>query len=261
MRLFDSHAHLTDESFAEELDATLARAAERGVGAVVSIASDLDDAQAAIELAQTASRLRIWATAGIHPHEADRWTPRAAARLEELAGAGPVVAIGETGLDFYYENAPRREQSEVFRAQLELAGRLGLPVVVHSREADEETAALIEEFGGRVVGVLHCFTGGAELLDAGLAAGWYVSFSGLVTFKNFRDEETVRAVPGDRLLVETDSPYLAPTPKRGRRNEPAFLEHTVRRLAEIRGEEPEAVAEMTYENACRFYGLADSFAP
>ncbi|NIN73322.1 MAG: YchF/TatD family DNA exonuclease [Gemmatimonadetes bacterium] len=255
MRLFDSHAHLTDESFAEELDASLARAAERGVSAVVSIASDLDDARAAIQLARAASRLRVYATVGIHPHEADRWTPEAAARLEELAGAGPVVAIGETGLDFYYQNAPRREQSEVFRAQLELAGRLGLPVVVHSREADEDTAAMIQEFSGRVVGVLHCFTGGAELLNVGLAAAWYVSFSGLVTFKNYRDEDIVRAVPGDRLLVETDSPYLAPVPMRGRRNEPAFLEHTVRRLAEIRGEEPAAVAEATFENACRFYGL------
>ncbi|UCC81667.1 MAG: TatD family hydrolase [Gemmatimonadota bacterium] len=257
MRLFDSHAHLTDKSFAAELDSTLARAAERGVGAVVTIASDLDDAQAAIELAQQPSRLRIWVTAGIHPHEADRWTPEAAARLEVLAGADPVVAIGETGLDFYYENAPRQGQSEAFRAQIELAARLGLPVVVHSREADDETAALIREFSGSVVGVLHCFTGGAELLDAGLAAGWYVSFSGLITFKRYRDEDTVRAVPGDRLLVETDSPHLAPVPKRGRRNEPAFLEHTVRRLAEIRGEQPEAVAERTFENACRFYGLAE----
>ncbi len=260
MRLFDSHAHLTDESFTTELDAALARAAERGVDAVVSIASHLDDAQAAIELAQEAARLRIWATAGVHPHEAESWTPEVASRLEELAAAESVVAIGETGLDFYYENAPRQEQSEVFRAQLELAGRLGLPVVVHSREADEETAVLIREFSGRVVGVLHCFTGGAELLNAGLAAGWYVSFSGLITFKNYGDQAIVRSVPGDRLLVETDSPYLAPVPKRGRPNEPSFLEHTVRRLAEIRGEEPEAVAEATFENACRFYGLADSFA-
>lgn len=257
MRLFDSHAHLTDESFATELDAALARAVERGVSAVVSIASDLDDAQAAIQLAQTATRLPIWATAGVHPHEAERWTPEAAARLEELAAAESVVAIGETGLDFYYENAPRREQSEVFRAQLELARRLALPVVVHSREADEEMAALIRDFSGLVVGVLHCFTGGAELLNAGLAASWYISFSGLVTFKNYGDQELVRAVPGDRLLVETDSPYLAPVPKRGWPNEPSFLEHTVRRVAEIRGEEPEIVAEMTFENACRLYGLTE----
>ncbi len=256
MRLFDSHAHLTDESFAAELDATLARAAERGVGAVVCVASDPDDARAAIDLARMASRPRIWTTAGIHPHHAERWTPETAAQLEELAGSQPVVAIGETGLDFFYENVPRRRQGEVFRAQLELAGRLGLPVVVHSREADEDTAALIQEFAGRVVGVLHCFTGGVGLLEAGLAAGWCVSFSGLVTFKNYRDQGIVQAVPNDRLLVETDSPYLAPVPKRGRRNEPAFLEHTVRRVAEIRGEDPDQVAEKTFENACRFYGLA-----
>jgi TatD DNase family protein len=260
VRLFDSHAHLTDESFAPELDATLARAAERGVGAVVSVASDLDDARAAIALARTASRPRIWATAGIHPHEAERWTPESAVQLEELGGSQPVVAIGETGLDFFYENAPRREQSEAFRAQLELAGRLGLPVVVHSREADEETATLIEEFSGRVVGVLHCFSGGVELLQKGLAAGWHVSFSGLVTFKKYREQAIVRAVPDDRLLVETDSPYLAPVPKRGRRNEPSFLEHTVRRVAEIRGEDPDQIAELTFENACRFYGLAQQMS-
>jgi TatD DNase family protein len=257
VRLFDSHAHLTDESFAAELDAVLTRAAERGLSAVVSVASDLDDARAALELARTASRLRIWATAGIHPHEAERWNPEAAACLEELAGAESIVAIGETGLDFYYANSPRQVQSEAFKAQLELAERLGFPVVVHSREADLDTAALIQEFSGRVVGVLHCFTGGANLLEAGLAAAWYVSFSGLVTFKNYRDQDIVRAVPGDRLLVETDSPYLAPVPKRGRRNEPAFLEHTVRRLAEIRGEDPEKVAEATFENACRFYGVCN----
>lgn len=257
MRLFDSHAHLTDESFAAELDATLARAAEQGVDAVVCVASDPDDARAAMDLARSASRPRIWATAGLHPHEADRWSPEAAARLEELAASELVVAIGETGLDFYYENAPRRAQSEVFRAQIDLAARAGLPVVVHSREADEETAALIQEYSGRVVGVLHCYSGGPELLQAGLAAGWYVSFSGLVTFKKFRDQDVVCAVPGDRLLLETDSPYLAPVPKRGRRNEPSFLEHTVRRVAEIRGEEPEKVAEMTFVNACRFYGLAE----
>jgi TatD DNase family protein len=260
VRLFDSHAHLTDESFAAELDASLARAAQRGVAAVVSVASDMDDAGAAIELARSASRPRIWATAGIHPHEAERWTPESAARLERLAGSEPVVAIGETGLDFYYDNAPRRRQIETFRAQLDLAGRLALPVVVHSRAADEDTATLIQELSEQVVGVLHCFSGGTELLQVGLAAGWYVSFSGLVTFKNYRDQDLVRAVPGERLLVETDSPYLAPVPKRGRRNEPAFLEYTVRRLAEIRGEEPEEVAELTFENACRVYGLAEWMA-
>ncbi|UCC73659.1 MAG: TatD family hydrolase [Gemmatimonadota bacterium] len=255
MRLFDSHAHLTDESFAPELGDVLARAAERGVDAVVSIASELDDARAAIELARTTSRPRVWATAGIHPHHAERCTPETLAELEQLARSDLVVAVGETGLDFHYENAPRRRQIEAFRAQLGVAERLDLPVVVHSRAADDETAALIREYADRVVGVLHCFSGGAELLKAGLEGGWYVSFSGLVTFKNFRDLESVQQVPGDRLLVETDSPYLAPVPLRGRRNEPAFVEHTLRRLAEIRGEDPGGIAEATFENARRFYGL------
>lgn len=223
---------------------------------MVSIASGLDDARAAIELARVTPPPRILATAGIHPHEAEGCTPEALADLEQLARTDAVVAVGETGLDFYYENAPRRRQTEGFRAQLEIAGRLDLPLVVHSREADQETATLIRESAGQVVGVLHCFSGGAELLRQGLAAGWYVSFSGLVTFKNFHDFESVRAVPSDRLLAETDSPHLAPVPMRGRRNEPSFLEHTVRRLAEIRGEEPDKIAEITFENACRFYSVS-----
>ncbi len=255
MRLFDSHAHLTDQSFAAELDDVLARAAQRGVDAIVTIASNLEDARTGIQLARATPRPQIWATAGLHPHEADSFSSKLLVQLEALAGADVVVAIGETGLDFYYENAPRQQQVEAFRAQLDLAARLDLPVVVHSRDADQATAALLSEFAGRTVGVLHCFSGGPQLLEAGLSADWYVSFSGMVTFKNFTGADALRRVPADRLLLETDSPYLAPAPKRGRRNEPAFVEHVVRRVAEIRGQEPEAVAQITYHNARRFYKL------
>jgi TatD DNase family protein len=255
VRLFDSHAHLTDESLTAEFDAVMARAAIDGVESVVSIASDLDDAGAAIELARAATRPRLRATAGIHPHVADVCTVAALTRLEGLASSEEVVAIGETGLDFHYDNAPREVQLEAFRSQIELAERLGLPVVVHSREADAETAATVREYAGRVEGVLHCFSGGRQLLDAGLASDWYVSFSGIVTFKKFADIELVRAVPADRLLVETDSPYLAPVPKRGRRNEPAFVRYVIERVAEMRDESLDGVAEATYLNACRFYGL------
>ncbi len=163
------------------------------------------------------------------------------------------MAIGETGLDFHYENAPRTIQIDAFRAQIELAERRRLPVVTHSRDADVETAEILGEYAGRVGGVLHCFTGGERLLHAGLAADWYVSFSGIITFNSFRSADLVRAVPADRLLVETDSPYLAPVPRRGRRNEPANVVHVVRRLAEIRGASPEDMAAVTFGNACRFY--------
>ncbi len=255
MRLFDSHAHLTDERFKDDLTAVLERAREVGVQALVTIASGLEDAREAARLADATPQPLIRATAGIHPHDADLCTAEALVGLEAPLQSDRVVAVGETGLDFHYDNAPRQVQIDSFRAQLALAERLALPLVVHSREADEETAGLLEEFRGRVTGVLHCFTGGATLLEAGLAAGWYVSFSGIVTFKNYRDADLVRRVPQDHLLVETDSPYLAPVPVRGKRNEPAFVAHVVRHVAQIRGETPERVAEQTLENACRFYGL------
>ncbi|MGD8866876.1 MAG: TatD family hydrolase [Gemmatimonadales bacterium] len=256
MRLFDSHAHLTDERFGTEIGDVLERAVDRGVGEIVSIASDLDDAKKALELARRQRRPRIRCTVGIHPHVAQLCTPAALERIRGLAGSDHVVALGEMGLDFYYENAPRDTQLEAFRAQIELAERLGLPVVVHSREADVETVRVVREAAGRVIGVLHCFSAGDEVLQAGLAADWYVSFSGLITFKSFQAGEQVRRVPETRLLIETDSPYLAPVPLRGRRNEPANVRLVLERLAEIRGEDPQRLAESTYENACRFYGLA-----
>ncbi len=262
MRLFDSHAHLTDERLADELDLVLERAAVAGVEAVVSIASDLEDAEEAIELSRRSASPRIFATAGIHPHEAHRCDEEALKRLEALARSGPpVVAVGETGLDFYYDHAPRDAQLEAFRRQLEVAERVGLPVVVHSRDADDPLAEVIEAFSGRVTGVLHCFSGKAALLRTGLEAGWYVSFAGIVTFKNFEGDELVRRVPADRLLVETDSPYLAPAPRRGKRNEPALVEHVLRRVAAIRGEDADELAEITHGNACRFYHLDAGDSP
>lgn len=255
MRLFDSHAHLTDESFESELEAVVARAAAVGVEVVVSIASHLEDARDAIALAEGSSDPRILATAGVHPHHAERWGPDSQSQLEDLLCSDIVVAVGETGLDFHYDNAPRDTQIDVFRAQLDIAERLEMPVVVHSRSADDAVGETLQDYRSRVMGVLHCFSGGPELLAAGLSAGWYVSFSGIVTFKNFQDVEGVRAIPADRLLIETDSPYLAPVPKRGRRNEPALVQHVLERVAEIRGEDPEELAETTFNNACRFYGL------
>jgi TatD DNase family protein len=222
---------------------------------MVTVATNPADAADCVRLAS--DEPGIWASAGLHPHEAAAFSASALTEIASLLDHEAVVAVGETGLDFYYENAPREVQTEAFRAQAELAASHGLPLIVHSREADTETAAVIDDFKGRVTGVLHCFTGGRELLEVGLAADWHVSFSGIVTFAK-ELEEIVRRVPVERLLIETDSPYLAPAPKRGKRNEPSFLPHTCRRVAELRGSTAEEVAALTRRNARRFYGLPET---
>ncbi|MGH7553599.1 MAG: TatD family hydrolase [Longimicrobiales bacterium] len=255
MVLFDSHCHLTDAAFAEDLEDVLRRAREAGVTGVVSIASDLDDAMAAQRLAS--AHEEAWCTAGIHPHVAVEAKGDQRGRLRDLLGASRVVALGEAGLDYHYDNSPRDVQRRVFGMQLEIAGEVGLPVVVHSRDADDDMAAMIREYQGTVTGVLHCFTGRTRLLDIGLEADWYISFSGLITFRNYADAGLLRAVPEERLLLETDSPYLAPVPMRSKRNEPSFLPHTCTVAAQIRGAEPEALAAFTTRNARAFYGIGE----
>ncbi|MBI4545856.1 MAG: TatD family hydrolase, partial [Gemmatimonadetes bacterium] len=249
---FDSHCHLTDERLSAELDAVLERARAQQVTRLVTVASDAEDSARVCELA--ASRPGVWATAGIHPHLADRADDEALERVAALALRSEVVALGETGLDYHYEHASRSTQRRAFVRQLELAGQLALPAVVHSRAADADTAALVREARG-VVGVLHCFAGSLLLLEAGLESGWYISFSGLVSFANYQGADLVRAVPADRLLIETDSPYLAPVPRRGRRNEPAFLRFVAEAVAALRGESLEQVAATTARNACTLYKL------
>lgn len=251
--LFDSHLHLTDGRFGGEVDAVLRSARGAGVEEMVTVGTDPADARRARDLAARTDG--VWATAGLHPHRASAFHAGLPAELRELLEAPEVVAVGETGLDYHYENSPREEQAESFRAHFALARETGLPLIVHSRDADADTARILEEEADGVRGVLHCFTGGDALLETALEAGWYVSFSGIVTFGSFDGEERVRRVPGDRILVETDSPYLAPVPERGHRNEPAFVAHTCRRVAEIRGEDPGDTAARTRANARRFYGL------
>ncbi len=255
---FDSHCHLTDERFREEgADAVVARARAAGVVGMVTIGVGAADAEAALAIAERNDD--VWASAGIHPHDAtgaDEDGGAALERIRVLAAHSRCVAIGEIGLDYHYDNSPRDVQRRIFARQLELARELGLPVAIHSREAEQDTAALIREAAAAGVrGVLHCFSSGPALLDAGLEADWYVSFAGVVTFRNYEAQALVRAVPAERLLVETDSPYLAPVPHRGKRNEPAFVPLVAAGVAAIRGEEPEAVARQTTENARRFYRL------
>lgn len=250
--MFDSHCHLTDERFAGEADAVLQRARDAGVNGVVTIASGLDDAVAAAAFAETHES--VWCTAGVHPHAASEQEVGWTARLRELLQHPRCVAIGEAGLDYFYENSPRATQRSVFERQLELSADLDLPVVVHSREAEADTISMIRG-APEARGVLHCFDAGPALLEAALENGWYVSFAGLVTFKRYERGDLVAAVPDDRLLVETDSPYLAPVPHRGKRNEPAFVARVVERVASFRGADPAATGAMTERNARAFYGI------
>jgi TatD DNase family protein len=254
---FDSHCHLTDGRFLDEAPAIVERARAAGVTALVTIASDEEDAVRALQLARD---LELHATAGIHPHAAGTRPPDAFARVRELVADPRIVAVGETGLDYYYDNSPRPAQRESFARHLELAAETGLPVVVHSRDADDDTAAMVRDATG-VTGVLHCFAGGRALFDAGVEAGWYISFSGLITFSSYATLDLVAATPPDRLLIETDAPYLAPVPHRGRRNEPAYVVEVARKTAELRGEPLDHVATRTTANARAFYGLDALPAP
>ena len=258
--LVDSHCHLSDARFDEDRSDVLLRAGQAGVGRILVVASDRGDAEGVVRLLDESTggpeRPSLWGTAGVHPHEAEAAGEGDLDAIRELArGHSRVVAVGETGLDFFYDHSPRGLQESLFRDHLALAEELDLPVVVHSRNADDLTARILREWGGRVRGVLHCFTGGEALLDRALVEGWMVSFTGIITFKKYDGHALVRAVPRERLMVETDAPYLAPVPHRGRRNEPSYVSLVAETLAAIRGEDPVEVEGYTSENAVRFFGL------
>jgi TatD DNase family protein len=259
LRYFDSHCHLQDERFDSDRDASLVRAWQAGVGEIVVIGADPASALAARGLAEEAAGRDewpdLWFTAGLHPHDASRWVPETRRDMEQELDRG-AVAVGEIGLDFHYENSPRAIQRTAFGDQLSIADQRELPVVVHSRDAEEETLELLGDSGiapERVV--LHCFTGSSRMLREAVDRGYYVSFSGIATFPSFDAGAVVPLVPDDRLLVETDAPYLAPIPVRGRRNEPAFLPHTVAALARHRGLTPVELAAQTRANARAFYRI------
>jgi TatD DNase family protein len=256
--VFDSHCHLTDERFADDLAAVLERAWSAGVQGIVTIASDADDAERARVIAD--SDARIWCTAGIHPHNASAADSAHHARIRAALEHPRVVALGETGLDYFYDNSPRAAQHDNFAWHLQTAVDTGLPVIVHSRDADDDTISFIRDFPA-ATGVLHCFSGGPALFDAALEAGWFISFAGMVTFRRYDGQSLVAATPADRLLTETDSPYIAPVPHRGKRNEPAFVTETARAIASIRGESEETVARVTTANARRFYRLPAGAPP
>ena len=246
MPLTDSHAHLTDARILPDVEEVVARAAAAGVTTVVSVATGPDDWDAGLALAERFSG--VYATCGIHPHTATSASEAAFARIRERLAHPRVVAVGETGLDYHYDFSPRDVQRDSFARHLEMSRETGKPVIVHAREADEDLRALLREAGQGTTGVLHSFSSGRALLEEALAMGWYASFSGMVTFKKYEGADFVRMVPADRILVETDTPYLAPVPHRGKTNEPAFVADTARFLAALRGEETASLAQRTSEN-------------
>lgn len=250
--IFDSHAHYDDPAFDPDREVLLASLAGAGVEAAMTIGADLETSQAAVKLAETHDFL--WAAVGVHPHGAADLPPDWLDRLEELAAHPRVRAIGEIGYDYHYDGDWKEAQRAAFEAQLRLAARLGLPVVIHDREAHGDTMELLRQY--RPAGVVHCYSGSAEMAKEILSLGMYIGFTGVVTFKNARRAlEAAVVVPPDRLLVETDCPYMAPEPFRGRRCDSTLLPYTIEKLAEVKGVSPQELADLTNQNARRLFGI------
>jgi TatD DNase family protein len=250
--LIDTHCHLADSAYDADRDSVLDRAWAGGVAAVVVIGESRTAAERALELAGREPRLI--ATAGLHPHEASLWSSEYAEWMRNVLRDERVVAAGEMGLDYHYDHSPRPTQRAAFEEQLELAAKAGKPAVIHAREADEDMIAVLRAHP-RVTAILHSFSSGLGLLRAGVALGHYVSFSGMVTFRNWTLDDAIRETPLDRTLIETDGPYLAPVPHRGARNEPAFVRHVAERIAQVRGLTLDTLVAATGANAARVFGL------
>ena len=253
--MIDSHAHLDMEEFNKDLDDVLARARSAGVETIITIGTDSSSSRKAAELA--AGHPDVWATVGVHPHDAEGLSPEGLDGLREMARMERVVAIGEIGLDYYYLRSGREIQLARFADQIRLARDMKLPVVVHSRDAKEDLfKVLLEEKAAEVGGVLHCFTGDWETAERALDMGFYISFSGIVTFPKAVELQAVaKRIPDDRLLIETDCPYLAPVPVRGKRNEPAFVRHTAAKIAELLDVSINSIDLTTTANARRVFRL------
>ena len=255
MELFDSHCHVNEEKFDEDRDQVLSRMAEHGITRYAVIGSDMATSRACVEYVRT--RSNAVCAVGIHPHEAKGYQEGDLDTLAEWIRSGAANAIGEIGLDYYSDLSPRETQQEVCRLQMELAYELGTAAAFHVRDAHGDMLGIMKSMKGHLTpGILHCFSGSAETAKEYLKLGYHISFAGPVTFKKApKLREAALIVPRERLLIETDSPYLAPEPVRGRRNEPANVRFVAEKLAEIRGEDPEELAAYTYENAMHIYGI------
>ena len=250
--IFDSHAHYDDPAFDGDREELLGSLAGAGVETVLTIGADLETSRKAVALAERYPF--VWAAAGVHPHGAAELPPDWLGQLEELAGHPRVRAIGEIGYDYHYDSDWKEAQRAAFEAQLELAARLNKPVVIHDREAHGDTMELLKRY--RPAGVVHCYSGSAEMAREVLALGMYIGFTGVVTFRNARRAlEAAAIIPPDRLLVETDCPYMAPEPFRGRRCDSTLLPYTVTRLAQVKGMAPQELADITAANARRLFGI------
>lgn len=256
--LIDSHCHLDFAVLAEDRAGVLARMADAGVGGCVTISTRVERFAEITAIAE--AHKNVWCSVGTHPHNAHEELHIQSADLVRLAEHPKCVAIGEAGLDYHYDNSPRDAQAEGFRRHIAASRQTGLPLVIHARSADEDMAQILEEETrkGAFPFVLHCFSSGPELARCGLALGGYLSFSGIVTFKNAMNIQTVAAeAPADRILVETDAPYLAPVPHRGASNEPSFVRHTAEKVAELRGVDLDAIAELTTRNFARLFSKTE----
>ncbi|MGM0409865.1 MAG: TatD family hydrolase [Bacillota bacterium] len=255
MELFDTHAHLDFPRFDKDRDEVIKRAQNKGVKNIVNIGSNMTTSRNSVELSRRYEN--IYAAIGIHPHDADTFNLNVSKKLNKLADNDKVVAIGEIGLDFHYDNSPREKQKQSFRAQLRLAKKLDLPVVIHTRDADKETLNILkDEKAIDIGGIMHCFASDKKMAKEILDLGFYIAFGGLITFKNLSNlRDVVKEVPLDRLLIETDSPYLTPEPHRGKRNEPAYVKFVAEKIAEIKGIAVEEVTKITTENAKKVYDI------
>jgi TatD DNase family protein len=258
--IIDSHAHLDDGAFSNEIDMVMARARAAGVGAVINPGGDVASSKAAVAIA--AAYPEVYALAGIHPHEAAGVADEEIGEIARILSAPKVVGIGEIGLDYYRDLCPRDDQLRVFRAQMDLARQIGLPVQIHNRDAHSDTLKVVREYSHHIPAiVMHCYSGSAEMARELAKLGCYISLAGPVTYRNARKQvEVAGQVPLDRLLVETDSPYLPPSPYRGQRNEPAYVVETARKIAEIRNTSFEEVAAATSANAARIFGISPGWA-
>jgi TatD DNase family protein len=250
----DSHCHLNYPDFADDLSAVIARAHGEGVELMQTICTKMEEFPAVRAVAE--GHERIYCSVGVHPHHAGEGEMVTTAQLVAEAAHPKVIGIGETGLDFYYEHSPRDKQEESFRRHIAASRQTGLPTIIHTRDADEETIAILknEMTKGAFPGLIHCFSTSAELAQAAVEMGFYISVAGIVTFKKAEAlREAIKTLPLERLLIETDAPYLAPTPHRGQRNEPAFVVRVAEVLGELKGMKPEAIGKATTENFFRLF--------
>ena len=256
MMLYDTHAHFDDEAFDADRHELLASMKDMGVTLINNIGCDVPSSRASIELAEQYPF--VYATVGHWPGNTYQMNEEMLEEYRRLAQHPKVVAIGEIGLDYHYDDTPREVQQYWFRRQMELAVDLNLPVVIHEREAHEDGLKIVREFAHKIPGVFHCFSGSAEMAKEIVKLGWHVSFTGVVTFKNARRAlEAMAAVPLDRLMIETDAPYMAPTPYRGKRNHSGYVDKVAEKLAEIKGISVEDAARITMENGKRFFRIPD----